>query len=801
VLRILDRYLIREIVLPFCLGLVVLTFVLEIPPILREAEVLVAKGVEWRVVLRVLLTLLPQALALTIPMALLLGIMIGLGRVSADREFVALQACGVSLLRLAYPIGLVAALATAATAHQIIIALPDANQTFREITFGIVATRVEQNVKPRVFFEDFPDRVIYVRDLPVEGGWRDVFLADSSRPDMMTVYFAREGRILLDRPQRLVQLQLLNGTSHTTRGSRPEAYESTDFEKIAINLDPETVFRRPPPKGPPEKTFAELRQTIDEAARQGQPAVSERFMYQYKLALPATCPILALVGLALGATSRRDGRLASFVLGFLVVLVYYVLLYGARAFAMGGRLDPELAPWVPNLIMAVAGVALMIRRARFADQPLQLRLPAFLTRLFARKVAAPKRASTALTRTVLVIRLPHFNLPLPRTLDVYVSREYVRVFGLGVLSLLGVFYISTFIDLADKLFRGAATTATLLEYFYFQTPQYVYYVIPMGVLVATLVTVGVLTKNSELLVMRACGVSLYRTALPLLMFAALASGALFLMQERVLASANREADRLNRIMRGFPPQTTALSRRWVVGQAGELYHFDLFDPGADRFTRLRVFHPDAKQWRLQGMTYAETAVPFPSATASSDRGAGSGSGEADGEEREGARAWRAQSGWYRTFSASRSPRPTGATVGYTAFQERTLVFDAPEYFKSDVPDAEMMNYEQLREYIGKLRASGAYVVPYLVALQRKVAFPFVTVIMTLLALPFAVSTGRRGALYGIGIGIVLAITYWIAMSLFGALGAGGLLSPPLAAWAPNILFGALAVYMNLAART
>ncbi len=280
VLKILDRYLIREIALPFCLGLVVLTFVLEIPPILREAEALVAKGVEWRVVFRVLLTLLPQALALTIPMAVLLGILVGFGRVSADREFVAMQACGVSLLRLARPVSLVALLATAATAHQIIVALPDANQTFREITFGIVATRVEQNVKPRVFFEDFPDRVIYIRDLPPEGGWRDVFLADTSRPDQTTVYFAREGRILIDRTQKLVQLQLIDGTSHTTVGSRPESYESTQFERIAINLDPETVFRRPPPKGPPEKTFAELRQTIDEAATQGQPATAERFMYQ-----------------------------------------------------------------------------------------------------------------------------------------------------------------------------------------------------------------------------------------------------------------------------------------------------------------------------------------------------------------------------------------------------------------------------------------------------------------------------------------------------------------------------------------
>ena len=103
-----------------------------------------------------------------------------------------------------------------------------------------------------------------------------------------------------------------------------------------------------------------------------------------------------------------------------------------------------------------------------------------------------------------------------------------------------------------------------------------------------------------------------------------------------------------------------------------------------------------------------------------------------------------------------------------------------------------MTYGQLNDYIGQLNASGSNVVPQHVQLQRKVAFPFVTVIMTLLAVPFAVTTGRRGAMYGIGVGIVLAIVYWSAMSVFGALGAGGALSPLLAAWAPNILFGAAA---------
>src|SRR4029077_13362107 len=130
--------------------------------------------------------------------------------------------------------------------------------------------------------------------------------------------------------------------------------------------------------------------------------------------------------------------------------------------------------------------------------------------------------------------------------------------------LLGIFYISTFMDLADKLFRGDVTTPMMLRYFYFQTPQYVYYIIPLSALTATLVTVGLLTKNSELIVMRACGISLYRSAAPMLLFAALCSLSLFELQEYVLADANREAARLNAIIRNFPTQTFGImNRRWI----------------------------------------------------------------------------------------------------------------------------------------------------------------------------------------------------------------------------------------------
>lgn len=783
-LRLLDRYLVREILLPFVIVLVVLSFLLEVPVILQQGEKLIEKGVEWHIVAHVLLTLLPQALALTIPCAVLVGILVGFGRVSADREFVAMQACGISIFRLSRPIALFSIVATSATLYVTIVALPDANQSFREITFNVVASQAETDIKPRIFYTAFPNRVLYVRD-QAAAGWKDVFLADATRPDQTTVYFASEGRLLVDRGKRTVQLALTRGTSHTTFAAKPEEYEGKAFESLLLTMDPEAVFPRVElMKGDPEMTIAELRASAADAERHGGHGYGQRFMIHQKFALAGACAVLGLLGLVLGVSNRKDGRLASFAIGFGVIFVYYILLWTSRAATLSGHL-PAAAAWIPNVLMGAAGIVLLVWRAGSADQPIRIAIPTFWRKPES-PTGADARAGAPRGRIVVVIRVPHFNLPRPNLLDVYVSQSYLRVFALGFVGLLGIFYISTFMDLADKLFRGSATTGMLLRYFYFMTPQFVYYVIPMSALVATLVTIGVMTKNSELVVMKACGISLYRVAAPLLIFALVASGALFGLQEWVLAYSNRVADRLNRAIRGYPVQSASLlNRQWIVAENGDIYHYDFFDPSRDQFTRLSMYHLDEGAWRLGTLTSARVVDLV------RDRG----------DEGHGASVWRARDGWTRELSVSRRRDIERTSVKYDPFADRELMLEPPAYFKTEEPDADRMTYFQLRSYIDTLRASGFNAVPYMVQLQRKVAFPLVTLVMTLLAVPFAVTTGRRGAMYGIGIGIVLAIVYWLTMSVFAAVGAGGWISPLLAAWAPNILFGAAAVYMLLTVRT
>ena len=789
-LKTLDRYLVREILPPMLLALAGLTFVLMLPPILQSAEQLIAKGVGWSTIVRALLTLTPQALSVTIPMALLYGILFGLGRLSADREFVALQACGVSIFRMMRPLVLLAIVATAATAYETIVALPDANQTFREITFNAVASGAETDIKPRVFYTNFPNKVLYVRDVEPGRGWRDVFVADATQADRTTVYIARQGRLAIDRVKRKVELVLENGTVHTTYPRQPEAYDGATFELSVLDMDADTVFPRMQIiKGDNEKTIAELRRTAEENVKNGGINYSQLYTIQQKFSLPAACFVLALIGLALGASNRKDGKLASFAFGTGVVFAYYVMLYSSRAAALGGRLPPSIAPWLVNVILGAAGVFLLFWRARSADQPIRVRMPGF----WRREKSAPEPAVRVDTapdanrrRTVVVVKIPHINWPRPTLLDVYISRQYLSVFGLAFVALVGIFYISTFIDLADKLFGGRATPRMLLRYFYFATPQYVYYIIPMSALVATLVTIGVLTKNSELIVMRACGISLYRSSVPLLLFAALFSLTLFEMQERVLATTNREATRLNALIRGYPvEQFGVLNRQWIVGRSGDIYRYEHFDPSINQFNQLSMFHLDERAWKLDTLTYATHAALL----------------KRTGADDQPVLMWVARNGWIREFGTARHRNAERPVVKYAPFDERTISLEPPSYFKTEEVQADRMTYQELSAYIAQLRASGYHVVPYLVQLQRKVAFPFVTLVMTLLAVPFAVTTGRSGAFYGIGVGLVLSLIYWTALSIFGALGAGGWMAPALAAWAPNILFAAAAGVMLLTVRT
>jgi LPS export ABC transporter permease LptF/LPS export ABC transporter permease LptG len=784
-MRILDRYVIREVIPPFLMALLVFTFVLIIPFIIDLAEQMIAKGVPAGTILQLAATLLPSSLALTVPMALLIGLLVGLGRLSADREFVVMMACGISPYRLLHPILVFAVVCWGATSWLMIKGMPDGNQAFREISQEIVMNRAEGEVRPRVFFEDFPNMVLYVREVPLDGrGWIDVLAADTSNPSQPVVFLARRGRMVVDREAQTIQMVLEAGARHTTKLDDPAAYEVLRFDSTIVSLDPASVFPRTgPARGERELSVEELNARARELEAQGLSPHNPIMEIHKKFSVPVACFVFALLGVALGASHRKDGKLAAFVLGIAVIFAYYVIMFTGQALVKGFWIPAWLAMWLPNIVLGAAGLLLLVRRTRSADQPIRIPLPWWRGRSAVAAdpaaAAAGPPASAAPRRVVLVVRFPHFDLPTPNLLDAYIARQYARILALTTIGMLGLFYISTFIDMSDKLFKGQISLGMLLQFLLWSTPEFLTYIIALSVLLAGLVTVGLLTKNSELIVMRACGISLYRTALPMVAFAIGASAVLFGMEERVLATANRRADQLKHIIRTGSPQTFGiLNRKWIVGRNGEVYHYQYYDPRSRELHSLSVFEFDPQDHTLRLRRFVQKAsyAPVP--------------GPAGDEPR-----WILDQGWEREFGAGTEVR------GFRTFADVAAPFEAADYFVTEAREPELMNFGQLRGYIRELKSSGYNVLEHEVGLHRKIAFPFVTLVMTLIAVPFAVSTGRRGAMYGIGVGIVLALVYWVMISIFAAFGASGVLDPMLAAWAPNLIFGAAAAYLLLTVRT
>jgi LPS export ABC transporter permease LptF/LPS export ABC transporter permease LptG len=757
---LIDRYVVRQVLMPFLLGLLVFTFIFIIQPLLDYAERLVADGVSVQLVAGLIGLLIPQALAITIPMSLLLALLIAFGRLSADREFVAMQACGVSLRRLLRPVAFISIAAWAVTSYVLIALVPGSNQRFLEIVFNLASERAEGDVKPRVFFDEFSDFVVYVRDIAPSGGWQGVFLADRRADQDLAVYVAERGRLRIDRENKTIDMELFDATRHSSDPNGGE-YQTLKIGYARFTVDPTAMFAELVGKNARQMSIAELRAQIEENQKTIDPATNgpysthnERMEIQKRFSIPVACLVFGLIGLALGATHRRDGALGSFVIGVVVVFAYYVPLMLGPSLVKGRYLAPWLGMWLPNFILGALGIIMFIWRDRLADRPFSFRLPAWL-----HGIRRPRGRS----------------LPGLTTLDSYITAAYARYVLLSAVTLLSIFYIASFLDLSDKVFKGTTSWLTLVEYFRYATPEWVYYILPLGVLLGTLVTIAVLTKNSELIVMKACGISLYRLAAPMLVSSVIVGGALFLMQESVLGPSTRRADEIKSVMKGGDPRSfNILSNRWLVGSNGEIYHYQALNPRTRTLTGLEVYEFTPRMEQFARRSFIE------SATFADD-----GEGE----------MWDVTRGWTRDFNAE------GDVATMAAFDSTRRALEPADYFGAEEPIPRYMGYRQLREYTDVLRAGGFDVLSQEVELARKLAFPVVTLIMALLAVPFAATIGRSGAMGGIAIGIALAISYWALISLFAALGKGGALPPLLAAWAPNMLFGAGAVYLLLTVRT
>jgi LPS export ABC transporter permease LptG/LPS export ABC transporter permease LptF len=772
VFRLLGRYVFREILTSALLGTLLATFVIFLHGFDRLFDLLVETSSASIGTVALLFALaIPPVLPMTIPFGVLVGILIGLGRMAADGEIVAMRANGVSSRRIVPPVLAFACLGMCLAGYASLRLTPLAMRMSTDIGNELARTELSAEIQPRVFDEDFPDVILYVGDVRGMGGelvlWRPVFLADvapEKRSSGMKeeavgplVTVARQAIAVSDPQQRRMVLSMRD--AYTYRMGK-EGTANDTFAPVST----QALDAAPPKEQALRSSAMNTRALL--AYKAGPDLIENKIELHRRFALPVACIMLALVGIPLGTATRKGGRSAGYVNA--VVLAFFCYWLSSMAFvsyAKQGKLSVPLAIWFPDAAFFVAGVFLIVRMEMPGDRdPLATMRNWLGTRLKALKPGAGERSLN---------RLLSWRTPLlPQIVDAYILSQLLLYFFLFLASFIFLTEVFTFFDLTNDMIHNHIPLATMLRYLFFLTPELIYRTLPVSVLVAVLVTFGVLSKQNEVTAFKACGVSLYRLALPVFLCGSALSAGLFAFDHYYVPGANRRQEALRAEIKGKPTQTyLAPERKWIMGQESRIYYYRYIDPSALMMDEVSVFELDKDTFRMVRQVSAERARWSPEL-----------------------KQWVFYNGWARD---PRDPRT------YEKFQVKNIaeLTEPPDYFLKEQVQDKQMNFRELEAYIRDLKQSGFDTVNLQVQFYRKFSVPLFALIMALIAVPFAFMVGSRGAMAGVGVSIGIAIAYWGIGTIFEKMGGIGELNPAMAAWSPDAIFALAGLYLLLRVRS
>jgi LPS export ABC transporter permease LptF/LPS export ABC transporter permease LptG len=766
-MRILTRYVLSEVTAHALIGVAIFTFVLFTRDLGHILELVVRASAPLPSVLEVFSFTIPLALTYTLPMSVLVGILIGLSRLAADSEITAMRASGIGVWSFLRILSLFVLGSWLLALFNGVYVAPRAQAALGRLEDRLKGSQVSFEVQPRVFYEGFPKAVVYVQDVKNAQGaavWKGVFMADLTDAANPRITLAKEGVVVSEGPERL-HLHLVDGSEHETDPKDPDHYQISTFEQTDIPIDLPSAENKADESQPAgEMNTATLHQkaiSSDPTARWYAIELHRRF------ALPTACLVLALVGIPLGLSSKKSGKSGGFVLTILLVFAYYVVSLIGVSLARQGHIAPWLGAWLADLAFLALAIFLLLRAEKRPFELASFRLwkPSDAPRLdgfgLSRRENAFERVST---------RRRVFSAGFPTLLDDYVLRDFFVYLGMILSTFIVLLLVFTLFELLGDILRNKVSPFVVAEYLLNVAPYLLYNVAPLVMLLSVLVTFGLMERSNEITAIKATGTSIYRIVTPVICVAAVLASALFLADQLYLPHTNKRQEELHNLIKGRPPQTYLRpDRKWIFGQNNDIYYYQFFDPDRDQFGNISVFQLDKPSFTITRRIHADRAH------------------WADNLNR-----WVYEKGWERQLNVS-------AIVNYRGFDVSTFpaLHETPNYFKKEVKQYTEMNYTELHRYIRDLQQSGFDVVRLRMQLNEKLSYPLITLIVAVLAIPFSLSTGKRGAITGVAIGIGVVVFYIVVTRFFEAMGNQSLLPAALAAWAPDLIFVLVGGYLIL----
>lgn len=754
----LDRYVLREVAVPTVIGFFTYTGFMLVRETVRFSDLALQSESPLRDLSRGLGLSIPHIVVLTIPVSLLLGLLIGVGRLSSESELIAMRAAGVDLKRLYRPIGLLSTFCFGLTLALMLLVVPFSNQLLYALKLQLSTLVLADRIQPGVFSQEIAGRRFYVEGASLDRReLKGLIVTDRSDPGVESLTLAARGRIEVEESAGRLWLRLEDATTYRIQ-AKPVRTDRSAFAVQRILLQDSS------PAGPSSKPFRE--QTageLIESARQALTPIEGRIALvelHKKLALPAACLVFGLLGLPLGIVNRRGGKAAGFAVSIGIVLGYYILYASGEARAIDGAISPGLAMWFPNLLFLALAV-FALRRAR-RDQPV---FGGFSFGFRGRSRPARDAAAGSTRR--------FSDGPMP-ILDRYVLRRFLGTFVLVLTSFLALYLLIDYLEISDDIAKNNPPIALIVGYYRAFLAPVLVDTVPFAFLLAALVTTASLVRTEETTAILSHGISLLRAVASILVVATLAGGFLLYLSERVVPGAASEAERFRDRILKRPAPAAGSQRAWVRGEGGQrFYAVDSFDAGTGTATQISVLDIDPARFKLRRRADAESAVVVPG------RGLEMRNGWVLSEDPEGGLLYLSNSG---------------------AFIEECP--DASKALGSVSRDPRQMTTPDLLRFISARKAAGAETGALALGMYQRYTTLFSTILLTAIGIPFAFRFGKRGAAAGVGIGLLLGLSYvLLSQGILGKAGETGSLPALLAALGTPVLFALGAAYSLLGVRS
>lgn len=352
-------------------------------------------------------------------------------------------------------------------------------------------------------------------------------------------------------------------------------------------------------------------------------------------------------------------------------------------------------------------------------------------------------------------------------LNRYVARELLAVFLPALCGFVALYLIVDFFDRVDILLRHEATMRSAVKYFLFKVPLMVTQVLPAAVLLATIVGLGLLGRRNEITAMRAAGVSLWRTARPLLLGAAAISLAALIWDETVVPYASRQFQYVNNVEIRKRPERGIFSEReiWYRGLQG-IYNIAHIDQGRGMLFGLTVY-------RLNDSFELAAVIEVPAAT------------------------WRG-AGWEVHHATEHWVGASGELQSRDLGPGEVMIGESLDDFREIHRRAEELTFLELRSRLQRLAAQGIDASEYAIDLQMKLAVPFATLVLAAVGVALAGRVRRHTSIAAlVGMGLCAGAGYWMILALTRSLGEAEVISAIPAAWTANAVYLALAALLFL----